>query len=100
MVAQVDMINRHDTLFIMNESSLTERGQVSVPAALRKAMNLRTGERFRWERISDQELRVSIALKPSQGPLSVLGYARKLRKGPPRRTAAWMAELRGSERED
>ncbi len=84
----------------MNESSLTERGQISVPAALRKAMKLTTGERFRWERISDQELRVSIALKQPQGPMSVLGYARKLRTGPPRRTEAWMAELRASERED
>ena len=84
----------------MNESSLTERGQISVPAALRKSMNLKTGERFRWERVSDREIRVSIAQKPAQqGPMSVLGYARTLRKGPRRTTQDWMKELRSDEGE-
>jgi AbrB family looped-hinge helix DNA binding protein len=83
----------------MNESSLTERGQVSVPAALRKSMNLKTGERFRWEQVSDREIRVSIAQKVAQGPMSVLGYARTIRKGPARSTQDWMKELRSGEGE-
>ncbi len=32
----------------MSESTLTERGQNAVPAALRKAMNLRPGQRLRF----------------------------------------------------
>ncbi len=82
----------------MSESTLTERGQISVPSALRKAMKLRTGQRFRWERISDREFRVVVESMAPQGPLSVLGYARKLRPGKARTTRDWMRELRAGER--
>ena len=82
----------------MEHSTLTERGQVSVPAALRKSMNLRPGQRLHWQRISDRELRVSVAAQPVPGPLGVLGYARKLGRGPARRTASWMRELRAGEK--
>lgn len=81
----------------MSESTLTERGQVSVPARLRKAMKLRPGQRFRWERVSDREMRVSIEPEAVSGPMTVLGYARKLRPGPARRTSAWMRELRAGD---
>ncbi|WP_083767796.1 AbrB/MazE/SpoVT family DNA-binding domain-containing protein [Opitutus terrae] len=80
----------------MDESTLTERGQVSVPASVRKALNLRPGQRLRWQRISDREVRVSVASVASPGPLAVLGYARKLRQTP-RATADWMRELRAGE---
>ena len=82
----------------MKNSTLTERGQVSVPAALRKSMKLRPGQRLRWQRISDREIRVSVETPQAKGPLSVLGYARKLRNGPVRRTASWMSELRAGEK--
>lgn len=82
----------------MSESTLTERGQVSVPARLRKAMKLRPGQRFRWERVSDCEMRVSVEAAAVHGPLAVLGYARKLRPGAARRTSAWMRELREGEK--
>lgn len=81
----------------MRDSTLTERGQISVPASLRKAMKLRPGQRFHWERISDREIRVSVEADRPSGPLSVLGYAQKLRKGR-RRTDDWMRELREGER--
>jgi AbrB family looped-hinge helix DNA binding protein len=80
----------------MNESTLTERGQVSVPASVRKALNLRPGQRLRWQRISDQEVRVSVVPSSPPGPLAVLGYARKLRKKA-RTTASWMRELRAGD---
>lgn len=84
----------------MSESTLTDRGQISVPAALRKAMNLRPGQRFKWERISEREFRVMVEKDAPAGPRSVLGYARRVRKGPPRRTSDWMRELREGEKGD
>lgn len=81
----------------MDTSTLTERGQVSVPAALRRKMNLKPGQRLRWESISDREARVVVETKGPGGPLAALGYARKLgRKA--RRTDSWMKELRAGER--
>lgn len=81
----------------MNDSSLTERGQVSVPAGIRKAMGLRPGQKLHWEQISDREMRVSVHEEAPSGPVSVLGYARRFRKGPARRSADWMEELREGE---
>ena len=83
--------------YAMNDSLLTERGQVSVPASLRKAMGLRPGQRLHWEQISNQEIRVSLRVEKPVGPMSMLGYARKMRQGPPRRTQEWMDELRSGE---
>ncbi len=81
----------------MNDSSLTERGQVSVPAGIRKAMGLRPGQKLHWEQISDREMRVSVREETPSGPLSVLGYGRRFRSEPARRTADWMKELREGE---
>jgi AbrB family looped-hinge helix DNA binding protein len=41
----------------MAQSTLTERGQISIPASLRKSMKLRPGQSFHWQRISDREMR-------------------------------------------
>lgn len=81
----------------MVQSTLTERGQISVPASVRKAMKLRPGQRFTWERISDRECRILVEGGPPAGPMAVLGFARKLRQGPVRRTSDWMRELREGE---
>ena len=81
----------------MSESTLTERGQVSIPAELRKAMGLRVGQKLQWERISDCEMRVSVCEDAPSGPLSVLGYGKRVRSGPARRTEDWMKELREGE---
>lgn len=81
----------------MDESTLTGRGQVSLPASLRRAMKLRPGQKLRFERVSDCEFRVFAApAGEALGPLAVLGYARRLR-ATPRRTAEWMEELRAGE---
>ena len=82
----------------MNECTLTERGQISVPAALRKAMKLCTGQRLAFERISDREFRVLVKHDAPAGPIAMLGYARKIRPGAGRRTSDWMRELRDGER--
>jgi len=97
---KIDMIFLHDTFAGMKEptSTLTERGQVSVPASIRKRMNLRPGQKLRWERISEKECRVMIETIAPAGPLAVLGYGPKLRGDRGRRTADWMEELRAGER--
>jgi bifunctional DNA-binding transcriptional regulator/antitoxin component of YhaV-PrlF toxin-antitoxin module len=82
----------------MNESTLTGRGQFSVPAALRKAMNLRAGQRLRFAAISNREFRVFAPESVPGGPMAVLGYARQLRLGRARRPAEWMKELRDGEK--
>jgi AbrB family looped-hinge helix DNA binding protein len=92
------MMFLHDNVGGMDESTLTERGQVSIPASVRKAMNLRPGQKLRWQRISDREVRVSVESPAPAGPLAVLGYARKIRPGRARTTQSWMRELRAGER--
>jgi AbrB family looped-hinge helix DNA binding protein len=82
----------------MSESTLTERGQISVPASLRRAMKLHPGQRLSFERISSREFRVVVRNDAPAGPLAMLGYARKIRPGAGRRTSAWMRELRAGER--
>jgi len=81
----------------MNDSVITTRGQVSVPAGLRKAMGLRAGQNLHWEQISDREIRVSVPIEKTPGPQAMLGYARQIRNTPPRRTADWMSQLREGE---
>ena len=81
----------------MNESVLTERGQVSVPASLRKAMGLHHGQKLRWEQVSEREIRVFLHDDNPAGPLAVLGYARRVLNSPPRPTLDWMRELREGE---
>lgn len=80
----------------MNESTLTERGQISLPAALRKALHLRPGQRLRFEAVSAHEFRVFAPPPKAPGPLAALGYARKL-GAPLRRTKDWLKELREGE---
>ena len=78
------------------ETVITQRGQVSVPAAVRKKMRLRPGQKVVWQTVSEQECRMLvIEAKAPAGPLAMLGYARKFRQT--RRTADWMRELRQGE---
>jgi AbrB family looped-hinge helix DNA binding protein len=86
---------------IMNDNStiLTERGQVSVPASIRKEIGLKPGQVLRWERLSDTELRVIITSPPSaQGAFAALGYARRwLKPGTMPHTDNVMCDLRDGE---
>lgn len=75
--------------------TLTERGQVSVPAAIRKEMGLHPGQRLRWEQISKGECRVTIIEEGKRkGPLAMLGFATQIKGRKQKRTADWMRELR------
>jgi bifunctional DNA-binding transcriptional regulator/antitoxin component of YhaV-PrlF toxin-antitoxin module len=80
-----------------NITSLTERGQVSVPSGLRRAAHLRPGQALRWEMVSEQEFRVYVTSgKEPRGIFAALGFAKDW--NPTRRsTNEIMAELRAGE---
>jgi AbrB family looped-hinge helix DNA binding protein len=78
---------------------VTERGQVSIPAPIRKELGLKTGQPLVWEKISDRECLVKIARKKKpMGAMAMLGFAARFRGEKGRRTASVMAELREAER--
>lgn len=92
MMKRYDMMTHMKTL----ETCLTERGQVSIPASVRKKMHLRPGQKLRWQVVSGAECRVLLAESgPVPGATAMLGYARQFRKT--RRTSDWMRELREGE---
>ena len=74
-------------------TTLTERGQISIPAEIRKRMGLEPGQRLEWEVVSEQECRVRLSVgRRVAGAEAMRGFARQFR--PVRLTSAWMAELR------
>ena len=78
--------------------TLTERGQVSVPAALRRAMRLKAGQRLVWVQVSDNEFRVRVRRRARPaGPVAVLGAAVRDRRSAPKTTDEWLALLRAGE---
>ncbi len=81
-------------------SSLTERGQVSVPASIRRAMGLQPGQELSWRKLSEDEVRVQVLRrKKSRNPTSVIGAGKKVHqaRGWPTRTDAWLKVLREGE---
>jgi AbrB family looped-hinge helix DNA binding protein len=77
-------------------SIITERGQVSIPAQVRKELSLVKGQRLLWERTGEHEIRVTVLPEPEpRGALAMLGFAKRFRQT--RRTEDWMDELREGE---
>ena len=78
---------------------VTERGQVSIPAPIRKELGLKTGQPLVWEKISDRECLVKVPRrKKPAGAVAMLGFAARFRGEKGRRTPRVMAELREGER--
>jgi bifunctional DNA-binding transcriptional regulator/antitoxin component of YhaV-PrlF toxin-antitoxin module len=77
--------------------TLTERGQVSLPASLRKKMGLSPGRVLRWEAVSSTEARVIVEPPGAPDPLQALGFGPRLRRAAARSTSDWMSEIRGAE---
>lgn len=79
-------------------TTVTDRGQVSIPAHLRKELELGKGQQLRWEKVGEHELRIVILEAPQpRGARAMRGFARTFRDET-RPTAEWMAELRAGER--
>jgi AbrB family looped-hinge helix DNA binding protein len=76
---------------------ITERGQVSIPAGLRRDLELAPGRRVRWEKVKPGEMRVVVLPegRPA-GAGAMRGFARRFRPEA-RRTEEWMRELREGE---
>jgi len=78
---------------------VTERGQVSIPAGIRKELGLKTGQPLVWEKISDRECLVKVPRKKKPvGAMAMLEFAARFRGEKGRRTARVMAELREGDR--
>ncbi|HMO50420.1 MAG TPA: AbrB/MazE/SpoVT family DNA-binding domain-containing protein [Kiritimatiellia bacterium] len=77
-------------------TKITERGQASIPAEVRRLLGLRPGTKLLWEPVSENEVRVKVQGTGSVvGPMGVLGYAKTFRES--RSTGEWMRELREGE---
>lgn len=77
-------------------SIVTERGQVSIPANLRKELSLAKGQRLLWEKVGDREIRITVLSEPEpHGAIAMLGFAKRFRST--RRTQDWLSELREGE---
>jgi AbrB family looped-hinge helix DNA binding protein len=57
---------------------VTERGQTSIPAHLRKEMGLGRGKRLVWEKVSDEEIRIWVRPSTEVDPVAMLGFARRV----------------------
>jgi AbrB family looped-hinge helix DNA binding protein len=83
-------------------TTLTERGQVSMPASLRKQLRLKPGQPLMWEKVSDDECRVRVVRRRSPGAAkSMRGFMKRFQADSslPKTTAGWMKLLREGERE-
>jgi bifunctional DNA-binding transcriptional regulator/antitoxin component of YhaV-PrlF toxin-antitoxin module len=74
----------------------TERGQVSMPASIRRELGLRPGQTLLWKRVSHTEVRVQVPKRSQK--VSALGAMKMLFPGGPKTTAEWMKLLREGER--
>lgn len=78
---------------------VTERGQISIPAAIRREMGLKPGQPLVWEKLSDRECLIRVPQKKKPlGAKAMLGFAARFRGEKPRPTDEIMAELREGER--
>ena len=78
-------------------TTLTERGQISIPAELRQRLGLKAGDAVDWSQIGPDDLHLHI-VRPINRPLgakAMLGWARTFRAT--RSTQSWMDELREGE---
>lgn len=79
-----------------NVTVVTNRGQASIPAQLRKELALTAGQHLLWEKAGEREIRVTVLEGPIQGGAqSMRGFARRFRNEA-RTTAEWMSELRAA----
>jgi AbrB family looped-hinge helix DNA binding protein len=80
------------------KATITERGQISIPAQIRREMHLKPGQAVTFERISETECRLIVepraVIKPD--PRAAVGFAQR-HKLPVMTTEEWMDLLREGE---
>jgi bifunctional DNA-binding transcriptional regulator/antitoxin component of YhaV-PrlF toxin-antitoxin module len=76
-------------------TTVTARGQVSIPSRLRKIAGITNGKHLHWYAVSEHEFRVIVEnAGDAPGPLAALGWALRYRHGPVPSSDAAMRELR------
>ena len=79
--------------------TLTERGQISIPADFRAELGLKPGDKLLWSASGDKALLVMTVEAPKRKSFkSAIGYAKTFRKT--MSTAEWMKILREGEEDD
>jgi AbrB family looped-hinge helix DNA binding protein len=79
-------------------TTVTERGQISIPSAIRHSLGVKPGERLIWEASGEHECRVRRLQEiPIKGAMAMRGFAKRFRATRP--TEDWLRELREGEGE-
>ena len=94
------MMKLHDDKMKRALTTLTERGQVSMPASLRKELHLKPGQPLAWEKVSEDECRIRVVRERKPGVAkSMRGFMKIFQRGPQplATTDAWMKLLREGE---
>ena len=77
-------------------TTVTERGQISIPSAIRHSLGVKPGERLIWEASGEHECRVRrLQETPIKGAMAMRGFAKRFRATRP--TEDWLRELREGE---
>ena len=80
-------------------TTLTERGQISIPADFRADLGLQPGQKLLWIASGDHALLLTVCETPKRKSfMEALGYARTFRET--KSTAEWMKELREGEEDN
>ena len=80
-------------------TTLTERGQISIPADFRAELGLKPGDKLLWSANGDRTLLLTtVEIPKRKGAMAMLGYAKTFRET--MSTAEWMKILREGEEDD
>jgi AbrB family looped-hinge helix DNA binding protein len=75
---------------------VTQRGQISIPSAIRRSLGVSPGERLIWEASGEHECRVRCLKEaPIKGAMAMRGFAKRFRDV--RTTEDWLREIREGE---
>ena len=79
---------------------ITERGQISIPASIRKQAKLQSGQTLQWELLTNREFRLVMVQDVNPvGAFAMLGYAKQFNLAETRSVDEIMAELRAGDRD-
>ena len=66
------------------KTKVSVRGQVALPAAVRRKLDIKVGDTLQWQFLSDGGVRMSLLQKPRATDMrAMLGFANRFRKTRP-----------------
>ncbi|NDG72664.1 MAG: sporulation regulator [Proteobacteria bacterium] len=78
-------------------TQLTERGQISMPAFIRRKLGLLPGRKIIWKCISENEIKLIVGERKPKPKGVMRGAMKNYQAGTPGTTADWMRVLREGE---